>query len=58
MEVRPKLKRLSRKKLGLENVEIERAHIIGKEERDRPSQKRPIITKCFNYKNNEKVLRE
>ena len=58
MEVRPKLKRLSRKKLGFENVEIERAHIIGKEERDDPSQKRTIAAKRFNYKNNEKVLRE
>ena len=36
--------------LAIENVEIERAHRIGKEERDEPSEKRTIIVKFLNYK--------
>ena len=32
-----KIKKLIKKKLGIDNVEIERAHRIGKEERDDPS---------------------
>ena len=45
-------------KLGTENVEIERAYGIGKEERDDPSQKRTVIAKFSNNKEKEKVLRE
>ena len=40
-EVRPK--KLIKEKLEIENVKIERAHRIGKEERGDPSQKRTII---------------
>ena len=53
-----KIKKLIKEKSGIENVEIERAHRIGKEGRDDPSQKRTIIAKFLNYKNKEKVLRE
>ena len=51
-----KIKRLMKKKLRIENVEIERAHRINKE--DDPSQKRTIIIKSLNAKDKEKVLRE
>ena len=44
-----RIKKLIKEKLGIENVEIERAHRIGKEERDDPSQKRTIIGKFLNY---------
>ena len=53
-----KIKKLIKEKLGIENVEIERAHRIGKEERNYHSQKRTIIAKFLNYKDKEKVLRE
>ena len=53
-----KIKKVIKEKLGIENVEIERAHRIGKEERDDPSQKRTIIAKSLNYKDKEKVMRE
>ena len=36
--------------LAIENVESERAHRIGKEGRDDPSEKRTIIAKFLNYK--------
>ena len=52
------IKRLIKEKLGIENVEIEHANRIGKEERDDHSQKRTIIAKFLNYKDKEKVLRE
>ena len=45
-----------KEKLGTENVEIERAHRIGKEERDEPSQKKTIIAKFLNFKDKKKVL--
>ena len=51
-----KEKKLIKEKLGIENLEIERAHRIGKEERNDPSQKRTIIANFFNYKDKEKVL--
>ena len=47
-----------KEKLGTENVEIERAHRIGKEERDEPSQKKTIIAKFLNFKDKKKVLCE
>ena len=47
-----KIKRFVKGKLGIENVDIERAHRIRKGERDDPSRKRAIITKFFNYKRN------
>ena len=53
-----KSKKLIKEKLGIENVEIERAHRIGKEERNYSSQKRTIIATFLNYKDKEKVLRE
>ena len=53
-----KIKTVIKEKLGTENVKIECAHKIGKEERDDPSQKRSIIAKFLNYKDKEKVLRE
>ena len=52
MEVRPKLKRFLRM-IRIENVEMERAHRIGKKERDDSSQKRTIIAKFLNYKDKE-----
>ena len=52
------IKKLIKKKLGIENVEIERVHRITKEERNGPSQKRTIIAKFLNYKDKEKVLQE
>ena len=52
------IKKLIKEKLGTENVEIERAHKIGKKERDDPSQKRAIVAKFLNHKDKEKVLRE
>ena len=36
--------------LAIENVESERAHRIGTEGRDDPSEKRTIIAKFLNYK--------
>ena len=45
-----KIKKLIKEKLRIENIETERAHRIGKEERDDPSQKRTIIAKFLNYK--------
>ena len=45
-----------KEKFGTENVKIERAHRIGKEERDEPSQKKTIIAKFLNFKDKEKVL--
>ena len=53
-----KIKKLIKEKLGIENVEIERAYRIGKEERDDQSQRRTIIAKLLNYKDKEKVLQE
>ena len=53
-----KIKKVIKEKLGIENVEIECAHRIGKEERGDPLQKRTIIAKFLNYKHREKVLRE
>ena len=53
-----KIKKLVKEKLGIENIETECAHRISKGERDKPSQKRTIITKFFNYKDKDKVLRE
>ena len=53
-----KIKKVIKEKLGIENVDIERAHRVGKEKRDDPSQKRTIIAKFLNYKDKEKVLRE
>ena len=58
MEVRPKLKKLMKGKLRIENVEIKHARRIGKEESDDPSQKRTIKVKFLSYKDKEKVLRE
>ena len=48
-----KIKKLIKEKLGIENVEIERAHIIGKEGKNDPSQKKTIIAKFLNYKDKE-----
>ena len=42
----------------VENVEIEHAYRISKEERHGPSQKRTIIANFLNFKDKEKVLRE
>ena len=53
-----KIKKFIKEKLGNENVEIQRAHRIGKEERNDPSQKRTNIAKFLNYKDKEKVPRE
>ena len=53
-----KIKKIIKEELGIENVEIERAHRIGKEERDDPSEKRTIMAKFLNYKDKEKVMRE
>ena len=53
-----KIKNPIKKKLGIENVEIELDHKIGKEERDEPSLKRTIVAKFLNYKDKGKVLRE
>ena len=46
-----------KEKLGIENVDIEHAHRIDKEERDDPSQKRTIIAKFLHYKDKVKILR-
>ena len=53
-----KIKKLIKKKVGIENVEFERVHRIVKEERNDPSQKRTIIAKFLNCKGKEKVLPE
>ena len=53
-----KIKKLIKEKLGIENVETECAHRISKGERDKPSQKRTVIAKFFNYKDKDKALRE
>ena len=58
MEVRPKLNSLPKKKKGIENVEIECAQRMGKEQWDDASQKRTIIDTFFNYKDRENVLPE
>ena len=44
-----KIEKLIKQKLGIEIAEIERAHRMGKEERDDPSHKRTIIAKFLNY---------
>ena len=53
-----KNKKLVKEKLGTGNVEIKRAHRIGKEKKDYPSQKRTIIAKFLNYKSKKKLLQE
>ena len=41
------IKNLIKEKLGVENVEIECAHRIGKGERDKPSQKKNNHSQVF-----------
>ena len=53
-----KIKNPIKEKLGIENVEIELDHKIGKEKRDEPSLKRTIVAKFLNCKDKAKVLRE
>ena len=51
-----KIKKIIKEKLEIENVEIERAWRICKEERDDLSQKGTITTKFLNYKDKKVVL--
>ena len=53
-----KIKKLINGKLGIENIEIESAHRIGKEERDEPSQKRTFIATFLNDKDKNKELQK
>ena len=53
-----KIKNPIKEKLGIENVEIELDHKIGKEKGDEPSLKRTIVAKFLNCKDKAKVLRE
>ena len=53
-----KIKQLTKKKKGIENVEIECAQRMGKQQWDDASQKRTIIDTFFNYKDRENVLPE
>ena len=53
-----KIKKLINGKLGIENIEIESAHRIGKEERDEPLRKRTFIATFLNDKDKNKELQK
>ena len=54
-ECEEKVLSILEKKLGVNNVIIERAHRMGKRQNDRP---RTIIFKLLNYKDKERILRQ